>query len=441
MKCPLRKAKSIEGAKRAHRIRLLPTAEQERAFYGFAKVVRWTWNIALKSHNAQVAKWQDGGKEGDAPTIASLKPLFNQGRKIFASWTTEEGHRDCWSEPFTDLQKAFAAKRAGDAKHPQQKRFDAPSSFYVANDKFEMGEDRVRLPKVGWVKATEKLRFEGSIRGARVTRDGAGRWFLSVQVAGVAIEKSRGTEAIGIDVGITNAITLSTGEVFQAPRMSKREKAKMRRLQRSVSRKYEARKARRTAVRAAGGDLRSVNASKNEEKARRKVGKFHGHIADRRNDWQHKTTTGIVERAVAIGLETLSIKGMIRSKRKGQAKALSDIGLGEIHRQFRYKAEDGKVFVQNFERSYPSSQLCSSQCGRRQKMPLGIRIYRCPCGRVIDRDVNASLNLVPSAWRITRGTDPPQDRNTEEQAATSLLVVQPVFVESTKRRGHSHVRT
>ena len=432
--------KQFEGANRAHRIRLLPTAAQERAFYAFARVARWTWNIALKSHNSQVEKWQAEGKTGAAPTIASLIPVFNVGRKIFAPWTSDQGHRDCWAEPFSDLQKAFAAKRAGIAKHPRPKKFSAPPSFYVANDRLSFKDVQVRLPKVGWVKSAEKLRLEGSIRGARVTRDGAGRWFLSVQVAGVAIEATRGTEVLGIDVGITNTITLSTGETFHAPRMSKRERARMRRLQRSVSRKYEVRKAKRAAVRAAKGDLSNVKTSRNEQRARRKVGRLHARIADRRNDWQHKTTSAIVRRVAAIGLETLSIRGMMRSKRKGQARALSDIGLGEIHRQLRYKANDTKVFVQNFARSYPSSQLCSA-CDRRQKMPLGNRIYRCPCGLVIDRDVNASLNLVPSAWRTTRGTGPSQDQNAEEQAVTSLLVAQSVSAESAKRPRCSLVRT
>ncbi len=439
----MRKAKIIVGAKRAHRIRLLPTAAQERAFYGFAKVVRWTWNLILGVHNAQVADWKAAGEPGDPPTIASLKKIFSEGRPVFAPWTSKQGHRDCWSEAFSDLQKAFAAKRRGLADHPRKKRFNDPPSFYVANDKLKLGEkERARqfcLPKVGWVQATEALRFEGTIRGARVTCDGAGRWFLSVQVAGVQVERSAGTEALGIDVGITNTLTLSTGEVLQAPRMSKSERKKLRRLQRSASRKHEARRARRAAVRAAGGDLRTVEVSKRERKARRAVGKFQAHVADRRRDWQHKTTTAIVARSVAIGLETLSIRGMMASGLKGMAKALSDLGLGEIHRQIRYKAEDNGTAVENFDRSYPSSQLCSD-CGRRQKMPLGVRVYRCVCGAVKDRDVNASLNLVPSAWRVTLGTGPPGDWNAREQAARGSLLAPPVLAESVKPRGRAHVR-
>lgn len=432
----MRKPCVIDGAVRAHRIRILPTAAQERAFYGFAKVARWAWNTVLRAHNEQVATWQATGKVGDAPTISSLKAAFNAGRPVFAAWTSQMGHRDCWSEPFNDLQKAFAAKRAGVAKHPRLKHFNDSPAFYIANDKVGLDGMRVRLPKVGAVRMTEALRLKGKVRCARVTRDGAGRWFISIQLAGIMCTPAAGLEALGVDVGVSNTITLSTGEVFRAPRTTKREQQKMRRLQRAVSRKYEARKAKRTAVKKAGGDARAIRASKREEAARRKVGKLHAKIADRRNDWQHKVTTSIVQRSAAIGLETLSIQGMLRSRRRGQAKALSDIGLGEIHRRIRYKAG---ARVENFARNYPSSQLCS-RCGARQKMPPGTRTYDCPhCGLHLDRDVNASLNLIPSAWRGSRGTGGSQ--NAEEQAARRQLLAQPVSAESVKSKRGAHAFT
>ena len=418
---------------RAHRIRIVPTAVQERAFHGFARVVRWTWNTVLRAHNAQVAEWDAAGRAGPAPTIASLQPRFNEGRPAFAAWTSAAGHRDCWSEPFVDLQRAFKAKREGRAAHPRPKRFDATPSFYVANDKFSLDDRRIRLPKVGWVRVAESLRFDGTPRCARVTRDGAGRWFASIQVAGVALPPAPAplVEAVGIDVGIANTITLSTGQVYAAPRTTNAEKARMRRLQRSVSRKFEARKARRAAVRKAGGDLRAVVASHREGAARQKVARLHARIADRRRDWQHKTTTAIARQAGQLGLETLSIKGMIRSKRKGQARALSDIGLAEIHRQLRYKAE-GRVH--DWPRSYPSSQLCSA-CGVRRKMPLRSRIYRCACGLTLCRDANAARNLDPRRLGGVRGAGGSQ--YAEVQAATGLPVVQPVSAESVKRRGGS----
>jgi putative transposase len=432
----VRKAKPALGLERSHKIRIFPKAAQERAFHGFAKVVRWTWNTLLRAHDEHVREWIEAGRIGDPPTISGMKSLFNACRPTLAAWTSETGHRDCWSEPFTDMQKAFAAKRLGNAEHPKLKRHFSKKSFYVANDKFSLQGKRIRLPKVGWVRMAEVPRFKGVVRCARISCDAAGRWFASVQFAGVQPEISTGTEAIGVDVGITNTLTLSTGESLHVPKIAKAEIAKMRRLQRSVSRKYEARKARKAVVRKAGGDTRAIVASKREERERLRVAKLHAKIADRRKDWTHKATTVLVRRASEVGIETLSVAGMMRSKMKGIPKALAQSSLGEIHRQIRYKAGE-RVF--NWPRQYPSSQVCSS-CGGRKKMPLGVKIYSCEaCGLRIDRDANAALNLVPPARREQRGTR--ATGNAEEQATESKLSVRPVSAESVKIEGGALGRT
>ena len=455
---------------------------------------------------------------GEKPDLERLKLQFNLLRPVYAPWTSEKGHRDCWSQPFVDFANAIQKWKAGGGPPAYEKHTDAPS-FYVANDKFELKGASVSLPKMRdkTVRLAEHLRFQGTIQGARVTGDSAGNWYLSVQVAnsqlaapvvaipvatvpveatpaatGMAAKTPKadrkmqkaaarqikvkalpvGTEAIGIDVGIATAITISTGETFQPPhsnltrRQRKALKGKKRRLSRSISRKHEVYKQKRAEARSAGGDWKSVHPSNNERKERRALNRIFVREARQLQDWQHKTTTALVRRASpehGIGIETVSPAKWMQSGMKGWASKLAKIGLGEIRRQVVYKTEAKGIPLTQFPWNYPSTQGCSNPagCDHRQKMALSDRIFTCEkCGYTRSRDHNAAQNMaptaanlaklsrlaipssesvVPSAWREKRG--PRVTENAVEQATMSLLVVRPVAAESAKRFGHSHVRT
>jgi len=367
----------------AHQICLSPTPAQAQSFCSFAGCHRVVYNFALDSMRSWWAEYERSGRTIDKPNFPELKKTFNQLRRELFPWMNDPkaAHRDCWSQPFADLKKAYQAWWKGSAKAPTFKSKRSASSFYVANDKLTFDGKKVRLPKVGWVKMREPLRFEGKVLSARVRRNAAGRWLLSVQVEGDFARACTADGRRGIDLGLKHAVVLSEPledgrQVFDPPRPMRKLEKRLKHLQRRVSRRKKGSKRRQKAVRA--------------------VGKLHVQIRNLRKDWIHKMTTSIVRESQALGLEDLNIKGMQRTT---LARSVSDVAMGEIHRQLLYKAELFGVEVKIWDRWYPSTKRCSS-CGEvKREMPLSVRTYVCPCGLMMDRDLNAARNLVPGATR------------------------------------------
>ena len=167
-------------------------------------------------------------------------------------------------------------------------------------------------------------------------------------------------------------MTLSTGETFAGPKAMRRAEKRLRRLSKSLSRK--------------------VKGSRNRVKARRKLARHYARIGNIRHDGSHQITSSITRRFHTIGIEDLNVKGMLRNRRL--ARAIADMGFGELRRQLEYKAawRGGQVVV--VDRWYPSSKTCSC-CGNRiDVLGLAQRQWNCTfCGASHDRDINAAINL------------------------------------------------
>jgi len=342
----------------AHRIQLDPTYRQRRQFACAAGTARYTWNWALE-------QWEEHYKAtGKSPKIGELKKRWNREKP---DWVYDSP-KDANQQPFANLQKAYTNFFKKRAKRPTFKsRHKNRDSFYLSNDKFRVDGSRVRIPKIGWVRMTEELRFGGRIMSATVSRT-ADRWYISIQVE-VSRKPKHGQEVLGIDLGLKHFITLSTGEVIDAPKPLKKGLKKLKRLSRQHAKKQKG--------------------SRNREKSRIKLARHHARVSNIRNDFLHKTTSELVARAKLLVIEDLSVVGMT----KLWGRAVSDLGLYEFGRQLSYKCEIRDCGLLRADRWYPSTQLCSG-CGSRQKLDLGQRTYSCKgCGRIIDRDHNAAINL------------------------------------------------
>lgn len=342
----------------AHRIQLDPTYKQAHQFACAAGTARYTWNWALE-------QWQAHYKEtGKSPNVNAMKKRWNADKP---SWVYDSP-KDANQQPFANLQKAYTRFFKKQAKHPTFKsKHKNRDSFYLSNDKFRVDGRSVRLPKIGWVRMTEELRFGGRIMSATVSRT-ADRWYISIQVE-VQREPKPGTETLGIDLGLKTFATLSTGEQLHAPKPLKKQLKLLRKRSQQHARK------------APGG--------KNREKSRIHLARLHARIANTRRDYLHKTTSQLVSRAKILVIEDLELSGMT----KLWGRAVNDLGLHEFRRQLQYKCEMNDVLLVAVSRWYPSSQLCSG-CGARQKLTLSQRTYGCPsCGLEIDRDLNAAINI------------------------------------------------
>lgn len=362
----------------AHRIQLSPTNKQIEYFKGACGTSRFVWNWAL-------AEWNKQDETGEKPNASKLKKQFNSVKYKQFPWL-KEIHRDSHARPFTNLASAWS-RFFSDLKSSTSKKSSAPTfkkkgqhdSFYVSNDKLRIEPGQMRLPVIGWVKLTEDLRLTGKIMSATVSRT-ADKWFVSVTVEGDFKQERVGNETIGVDLGISSALTTSNGEKIKSPKPLKKYLKNLKRKSKRLSKKQKG--------------------SKNREKAKMRLAKLHLKITNIRKDFLHKETTKICRENQTIVLEDLNVKGMM--KNHCLARAISDIGFSEFRRQIEYKSKIYGNQIIIADRWFPSSKICS-RCGvKKEKLKLSERIFCCEsCGLKIARDLNAALNLQALGLRVS----------------------------------------
>ena len=188
-------------------------------------------------------------------------------------------------------------------------------------------------------------------------------------------------KSVGLDLGITDLATLSDSTKIQAPKPLKNKLKKLRRLNKSLSRKQKG--------------------SNNREKAKTKPSRLHLNIRNIRADFLHKLTTDLVKRFDVICLENLNTKGMVKNRKL--ARSIHDLGFYEFKRQLIYKANQWGKSIKELDRFYPSSKTCSN-CGfimAKENLTLAVRHWICPsCHANHDRDINASINILNQADKV-----------------------------------------
>ena len=356
----------------AHRIRLEPNHVQATHLGRAAGVARFAYNWALAEWNRQYAAHK-ADPAFPAPSQLSLRRQLNAIKRDQFPWMLEV--TKCAPQmAIIALGDAFTNFFARRARYPTFRRKGRHERFTLTSDQFAVEGRRIRIPKLGWLRMREALRFTGRIVSATVSRS-AGHWDASITVdtgEDNHLPPAENQGAVGVDLGVAALATLSTGEVVTGPKALRTLLERLRRLSRALARK--------------------VKGSRNRGKAKLALARLHARIGNIRRDALHKLSTSLTRRFHTIGLEDLNVRGMLGNRRL--ARAIADMGWYELRRQATYKAawRGGRVVVA--ERWYPSSKLCSC-CGHLlDRLDLGTRQWTCPaCGAVHDRDVNASVNL------------------------------------------------
>ena len=351
---------------RTHKITLDPTFRQRRWFSAQCGYARFAYNKALEDFKAGLA-------QGISQSWMTLNNNFNK-RKKGIDWTLAQDQRAALYA-IMNLSRAIENWDDGRAKFPKFKGRGHRQSWTTDEQSVRVEGKRVKLPKIGWIKMHQALRFVGEIIRVTISRT-AHRWFVSITIEteDTEVVDNSTHPVIGIDVGINTLATLSDGTKYDNPRPLKRYEKKLRRAQRKLSRK--------------------VFRSKNWYKQKAKVARLHYRIACIRIDAHHKATTDIVNRVSAIGIETLKVTNMLKNKKL--AKALSDSALGGFLSMLKSKAEARGIKPKEADQFFASSKTCSS-CGHKKRdLDLSERTYHCSrCGISLDRDVNAAINLRP----------------------------------------------
>jgi putative transposase len=355
----------------AHRIRLNPNKVQATYLARAAGVARFAYNWALAEWQKQyAARKMDPALPG--PSQLSLRRQLNAVKREQFPWMLEVT-KNAPQMAIIQLGEAFTNFFAKRSRFPKFRKKGQHDRFTLTNDQFKVEGKRIHVPKLGWVRMREALRFTGRIVSATVSRS-ADRWDVSITVDApeLPLPLAENQGVVGVDLGVSALATLSNGEVWTGPRALRSLLARLRRLSRALTRK--------------------VKGSRNCGKAKLKLAKLHARIGNLRRDGLHQLTSSIARRFHTIGIEDLNVKGMLGNRRL--ARAVADTGWPELRRQLEYKAawRGGRIVL--VDRWYPSSKRCSC-CGYvREKLALSTRQWSCTqCGKVHDRDINAAVNL------------------------------------------------
>ncbi len=281
------------------------------------------------------------------------------------------------------LQGAFAAFFDRRARYPRfkSKRKSRASAEFTPSA-FRWRDGRLTLAKMAeplnvvWSRPLPDGQAPSTVT---VSRDAAGRWWVSLLCEDAIEPFPASGNAVGVDAGLNHLVTLSTGEKVANPRHERADRDRLARAQRELARKDKG--------------------SANRAKARLKVARIHARIADRRRDHLHKLTTRLVRENQTLVIEDLTVRNMV--KNHALARAISDAAWREMRSMLEYKADWYGRDLVVIDRWYPSSKLCSSCGALAEKMPLSVRAWRCRCGTVHDRDVNAARNILAAGLAVT----------------------------------------
>jgi putative transposase len=381
---------------RMSRYRLIPTPAQEAVLRDHCAHARYVWNLAVEQHSW----WHPGRKS--APGYLEQCRQLTQARAAHP-WLAA-GSQTVQQQALRDFTQAMAAffDPGNPARRPSWRKAGRHEGFRITGRgrqwdvrRLSRKTGQVWVPKAGWVRFRWSRAVPPGAKSYRVTRDRAGRWHIAFAVIPAPVPAPGNGQVVGIDRGVVVSAALSTGDLLHCPGLAGRERARLRRLQRTLAR------ARR------GSNRRG--------RVRHAIARLRAREADRRKDWAEKTSTGIARRFDLIRVEDLQIANMTRSatgtrenpgrnvrQKAGLNREILRSGWGLLVRRLADKAP-GRV--EKIKPHY-TSQRCSA-CGQVDRDSRESQaFFRCTaCGFACHADVNAAINIAAGHAVTARGGD------------------------------------
>ena len=305
--------------------------------------------------------------------------------KAYYSWLEEVDSIALQSsiENLANAYDKYYKKQGGKPKFKSKKKNDVTSyTTKCVNNNIRINGNYVILPKLKSVKVKAHIKFSGKIKKATISKTPTGTYYVSLTVDTTDVKPLEKTKQnVGVDLGIVDFATLSSGIKIANNHFTERQLKKLEKAQRKLSRK-------------------SIGSS-NWEKAKLEVAKIHEKIVNQRKDFLNKISYNLVKQYDIICIEDLDVSAMKETDSNTRNMRVSDVSWYEFRRQLTYKCEWYGKTLSVIDIYYPSSQICSC-CGKRdKKKDVSIRKWICPnCKTELDRDINASVNILNEGLRI-----------------------------------------
>lgn len=359
---------------KGYKTELAPNDRQRTLLLKSAGAARWAYNWGLSQMKAAL------NAKTKLPSLFDLYNRLNALKKLEVPWLYEVS-KCCPEEAIRNLDTAFKrfwsgrkkARKVGFPRFKSKRR--GIGGFTLRGGGIHAHVESIRLPRLGTIRLKQSGYIPVGAKALKATvTEHAGRWFVSVLVE---VEQPEFTgvkdadDVVGVDLGIKTLAVVSDGQTFANPKALGNRLCKLRRLQKSLSRK--------------------VKGSRNRKKAAKKVARLYLRISNVRKDTLHKITTKLTKTKSVVGIEDLNVSGMAKNRRL--ARAISDVGFGEFRRQLEFKAPLYGCRIVVVNRFFPSSKTCSSCGAINDSLTLKDRTWACGCGVTHDRDRNAAINL------------------------------------------------
>ncbi|HFD0809618.1 TPA: RNA-guided endonuclease InsQ/TnpB family protein [Clostridium perfringens] len=386
--------------KRAYKIEINPTDEQKCKIHRTIGVSRFVYNFYI-ARNKEVYE-----KEGKFVSGMDFSKWLNNEyipNNQEMKWIKEVSSK-ATKQAIMNGEKAFKDFFKGTKGFPKfkKRKNQDVKAYFPKNNKTDwtIERHRVKIPTLGWIRLKEfgYIPVNSIVKSGTVSQK-ADRYYVSILVEEIDIKTSNSNidikifnhnnEGIGIDLGIKDFAICSNGNKFKNINKTstvKKIEKKLKREQRKLSRKYESLKIRNKNIKEGRATRQNI------QKQVVKVQRLHQRLANIRTDYINKTVFSIVKQKPSyITIEDLAVSNIMKNKHL--SKAIASQKFFEFKTKLMSKCKQNDVELRIVDRFYPSSKTCSN-CGRIKKdLKLSDRVYKCSCGFVIDRDLNASINL------------------------------------------------
>lgn len=367
---------------KAYKYRIYPNKQQEELIQKTFGCVRFVYNQCLaykidkyKTEKVSLSKFDCNNYKNRV-----LKKEY-EWLKDVDKWALDNAVANM-DNAYQKFFKEHAGFPKFKSKHNNRRSYK--TNFTNNNIEVNFDNNKIKLPKLKWIKAKLSRNFEGKIKSTTISQEPSGKYFVSVLVETEHIPIESTGCMVGIDLGIKDLLITSDGEKFENIHTTKKYEKKLAREQRRLSSK--------------------VKGSNNWNKQRIKLARVHEKIRNTRVDNLHKISHKLISENQVIVSEELSVSNMV--KNHNLAKAISDCGWYELTRQLQYKADwNGRQYIK-IGRFVKSSQTCHV-CGyiNPETKDLAVREWTCPeCNTYHDRDVNASINILNEGLRMLQST-------------------------------------